>query len=1094
MPLNRVSCLRLLSDRDFRSMSKATRDLIRLVEKTAGENGSAAAAYKLIENDADLTASIRTGSLIDSVIVEESRCRQIIPWKADNCLRLIQVLQKAASEQLAAGVLSAAGEDLKRMEALVKVKADCYQSEKYGPLGLLGWLLQQEAIPVQRQVVQLLVEGAPLKKDILTVVDEHQQTCLSVARNNSQCPPDVTDYLQEQLDELFCRLPITQPQMGPDEVTAWVKRGARLEATDRDGNTVLTNAVTANNLELVRALVSAGSSTNHKNRADFTPLQIAKRAMPRNLPLITIMEGQSVNADLESLIRTRKSQLTAGEVQRLLEGGANINAKMANGDSFLHILIKSQGTPEMLTTFVNGFNADLSATNNEGQRPVETCVLLDAEPCTRLLTFFKLSKTTTDTFIDSTLKKTLLGVAIANERLEAVTHIREELNVRLWACAKRASNSEDNTLTLIDEMKQLIAAGADINLKHDDKEYSGWTVLHLACKATAQGFVQYLIDNFKANYMLRNSNGDYPISIAAEYGHLPIVRYLRRLPNSNLNDVNSEKQSPLHLATKNHHLLVVRYLVRWGADHQALNSAKQTPLNIAKSSNFSSKEDELSGKELIQFLEQLICQSNVSSAPQSSTVEKPNYDVDMCQVVKPIKINPVKISTDDAEGQLGIPSRGLFAVNPNNLLHDAAKRGAVFEARNAIIEGADIRHRKGNRTAFEIAQAAVEDYTSRLKSLSVRAADAPHLHMMRDGCLQIIDTIRQVAQKKLVEAIDRSDAGLVKAYHLAGAQLTVSLLQRTCQTSDNVEIVDYFMSTDAEIYRAVMQDSSADSLYHIARQKKFNNVMAYLRYQLSDRCTQAVSENDHDTVRRLIRAGASVNIQGSDNLSIALQHKNVPLIRLLCKNGVTLPEEWLTAESIVLPSIAAQHYKPEILLCINRCLIDRRLRFAAASGDLDTVIRCQRLGADIDSTNCHGSTALLCTILYGNYFPIVHALISCGASMLHSNDKEPMSLVGIAEERSNNEIAGYLRKELNVQFLSAVVNNDRPSVEKFAQLGADFNFRDEQQRTALHYATQKHGVDLVTLLCECGSKPNVPDVNGDYPIMLATKRGMLIKG
>jgi ankyrin repeat protein len=242
-----------------------------------------------------------------------------------------------------------------------------------------------------------------------------------------------------------------------------------------------------------------------------------------------------------------------------------------------------------------------------------------------------------------------------------------------------------------------------------------------------------------------------------------------------------------------------------------------------------------------------------------------------------------------------------------------------------------------------------------------------------------------------------------------------------------------------------------------------------------------------------VRNGASVDMHNTNNIQEALQHQNAEMIQLLCQNGAKMPSEWLSAKTIMLPPTVSQQLKPEIRFHINTCLIDRRLRFAAASGDLDCMIQCQRLGADINSANCHGSTALLCTIQYGNYFPIVHALVSCGASMLHSNDHEPMPLIDLAKRSNYKQIADYLSKELNVQFLSAVINNDRQSAQKFAQLGADFNYQDEQKRTALHYAVQSHGIDLVVWLCECGSTPSTPDINGDYPIIQATEKGNWIQ-
>ncbi|CAF4056098.1 unnamed protein product [Rotaria magnacalcarata] len=789
-------------------MSKATNSLIRLVEGKAGEQYSVGKAHQLLQQGADIKALTKTGSMIDSVIAAEMRHRSIGSPKADNCLHLIQVLKKSACDQLNEQVFSIGGGDLNEMQQLVQLKASCYQAETFGPLGLLGSLVNQDKIPIRIEVVQFLVEYEPNEECVLAIVDTQQQTCLSLAKKNPKCPKDVIDYLQRQFNMIFNQIPFTKPLINPNEVIGWISRGANMEATDKNRNTILSNAVMANNLELIRVLVSAGN-----------------------------------------------------------------------------------------------------------------------------------------------------------------------------------------------------------------------------------------------------------------------------------------QQTPLHLATKNHHLLVVRYLVKWGADYQAQNLSKQTPLNIARANMSNSKEEEMSDRKLIQFLEQLICPPADSSVKQKASSRKPNYDLDTCELVAPVDINPIQVITEDAEGALGKISKGILAGKPNNNLHEAARHGAIFAAQQAIAQGADIRHRKGGHIPYEVAQMSAKEYAIKLNAPTLNLEKRSHVQNMLAGCQQIADIIRQVAQEKLVAAISQSDAGLVVAYHLSGAPLTTDLLYRACNASDNVEIVDYLLNQSMDIYQAMINNAWPDSLYRTAKKNKFNKVANYLKYRLSMECTKAIKENNLELVNKLVRNGASVDTHNTNNIQVALEHQNAKMIQLLCQNGAKMPSEWLSAQHIVLPPAVSQQLKPEISFHINRCLIDRRLRFAAASGDLDGLIQCQRLNVDMNSANCRGSTALLCTIQYGNYFPIVHALVSRGASMLHSNEDEPMSLIDLATKKNYKQIADYLTKELNLQFLSAILNNDRKSAEKFAQLGADFNYQDEQRRTALHYAVQYHGIDLVTWLCECGSVPTMSDINNDYPIILATEKG-----
>ncbi|CAF2906024.1 unnamed protein product [Rotaria sp. Silwood2] len=1070
-------------------MLKSTKELIKIVEKNATEHNSWSEAQKLLQQGADVTATTKNSSMIDSIIAEEKRQRQTMPWKADNCQRLIQVLQKGASDRLTAQVFSTNGGNLEETLTLVQLKASCYQSTTYGPLGLLGSLLKQDKVPVRLDIVQFLIESDPSTKSSLTTADAQEQTCLSLAKNNPKCKQDVTDYIQQQMDAILNQISFTQPQIDPNEVTTWIHRGANIEAIDKKRNTVLSNAVIANNLELVRALVSVGSNTAHENGDGLTPLQIAKKATLRNPLLIALLDAQGVNVELKHLIETKKSQLTIEEVHTVLEKGANINATFTNNDSLLHLLIANKGMPEMVTAFVNDFNADLSAMNIQGYRPIETCILLVKDPFVYLLTLFKLPRMTIDLFHNPRLNKTLLQFAIDKKCAEAAKIIQDELNVRLWNCMARTNTNEDNNETIMNEVNQLIEYGAQINYQPENKEYQGWTVLHLACRTTTRQLVEYIIKHLEADYTLQNHNGDYPISIAAKYGHLPIVAYLRDLPKSDVNVINKDQETPLHLATKNHHLLVARYLVRWGADHQAQNQSKQTPLDIARANVSKSKEEEMSDKKLIHFLEQLICPPVDDLVQQSSNATKPSPDLDTCELVAPVVISSIHMSTEDTDGALGKQRKGPFAGSPNNSLHDAAKTGAIWEAKQAICQGADIRHRKGNRTAYEVAQMSMKEYSLKLNSTMINAIDRPRIQMIAARYQQIVDMIRQIAQTKVVEAIDQSNAGLVMTYHLAGAPLTADLLYRACSVSDNVEIVDYLINQSMDIYQAFINDSSRDCPYRTAKKKKFSKVATYLKYRLSIECTKAVKENNLEMAKKLVCGGASVDMQNTNNLSEALQHQNTDLIQFLCQNGAKIPPQWLSKKTIKLNPAFSKELKPEIAFCINQFQINRRLRFAATSGDLNDVIQCQRLGADINSVNCHGSTALLCTIQHGNYFQIVHALVSCGASMLHSNDDELMSLIDLAKKRNYKQIASYLFKELNIQFMSAILNNDRESAEKFVQLGAEFNYQDEQKRTALHYAVQYHGADLVTWLCECGSTPTICDINGDYPIILATEKG-----
>ena len=1070
--------------------STATEKLVRLVERQSGEQQSASEAQQLIQQGADIRTPVRNGPMIDWTIREMDRYQQAGSWKAQNCGQLVQVLTNHASSLLAHSVLSNNGGDLTEITQLSQLHAKCYQSERFGSLGLLGELLKQEKIPIRFEIVQFLIDNYGDERLALVSTDDQGQTCLSLSKSNQKCPAEVQQYLQKTSDKILNQIPLKYPQINANTVIEWIHLGANPEAVDEKGNTVLCNAVIAKNQQLVRKLVDFGCNTAHKNKDNLTPLQIVENATPRNPQLETILQSQNINMKLKQLIETKKNLLTFNEVRALLEEGAKINAPMANGSTPLHLLIANVGTPELVTAFVNDFHADLTTMDIHGHRPVEACILLDKAPFNVLRAFLQLAKISTDTYYNTKLNTSILQFAQEQKRPDAVVKIiQDALNLRLWNLVSQTNTKDEHNRRLTSELHQLLVYGAELEHKHSDKDYQGWTILHLACKTSTRNFVQYLIEQEKADQLSTIDNGDTPLSIATEHGHLPIVQYLHRSLNAQLNVFNKKRQTPLHLATENHHLLLVRYLVLWGADHQAKNAAKQTPPDLARINVSKNRKDETADNAIIAFLTQLICPEKDPADKQTEASTKPNEDLDTCELIRPIPVPPIKQTSLGDEEQLGQQKKNFLTNTANADLLSAAREGLLDVATTAIGSGANICYEKNGQNAYRIAHQAMAEYHAQMVLYQSRLAVSQDYQRKMIACQQIKEVIQQTAYNRLLRGIDSSDAYHVQAFHQAGAPLTVDLLSYSCAKSDNVQIIDYLINTGGVMFQAMFDYSTDDSPYRIARKNNFNKVASYLKYRLSMECAKAVEKNDTEYVRKLVRAGASVDMDGTNNLRVALAHQNAELMEILCKNGAKMPIDWRQSTTITVPENALKEMKSEIVLSINRSLVNRRLRLAAAQGDLTTLTRCLHLGADINSENCYGSTALLRSIQHGNYFAIVHALVSRGASILHSNEDEPMSLIVLAKKRNYTQIVNYLSQELNTQFLRTIQNNDLKSATKFEGLGPDFNSQDEQKRTALHHAVRYHGIELVKWLCASGSTPTVADSDGNYPITEATEKG-----
>ncbi|CAF4504363.1 unnamed protein product, partial [Didymodactylos carnosus] len=224
----------------------------------------------------------------------------------------------------------------------------------------------------------------------------------------AKCQQRIVDYLKEVFNLELNQIPF-QPTVDSKRAVQWIQQGANPEWTDDKGNTVLCNAVLANNLDLVKHLVAAQSNTQHKNLLKQKPLSIAKNAAQKNPLIIAFLENEGINRRLQSLIRERKADLTQMEVQDLLKQGADINVLGPNNDSLLHLLVANNGTPEFISVFVNSFNADIEMMNLNGHRPIEACIVHDK--LEQLEAFFKLTKVGTEHFFNQKLNKSLLTFA-----------------------------------------------------------------------------------------------------------------------------------------------------------------------------------------------------------------------------------------------------------------------------------------------------------------------------------------------------------------------------------------------------------------------------------------------------------------------------------------------------------------------------------------------------------------------------------------------------------------------------------------------------------------------------------------------------------
>ena len=121
-----------------------------------------------------------------------------------------------------------------------------------------------------------------------------------------------------------------------------------------------------------------------------------------------------------------------------------------------------------------------------------------------------------------------------------------------------------------DKVRNLLAAG----LCADDRDQRGQTMMHLACTFGRLDVVDLLSNHGSIN--MCDNDGVSPIDLAAENGHLDIVKFLITR-GADLTHVSSGGYTVLHRAAFGCDMNVYNYLVEQGLDPDQPDHFNRSP-------------------------------------------------------------------------------------------------------------------------------------------------------------------------------------------------------------------------------------------------------------------------------------------------------------------------------------------------------------------------------------------------------------------------------------------------------------------------------------------------------------------------------------
>ena len=389
----------------------------------------------------------------------------------------------------------------------------------------------------------------------------------------------------------------------PDVIQAILSGGADVHIRNIEGKTPLYIAVQEGRTLLIPLLISYGSEIFAADNSGVTPFDIALRTNNNTFNIMVTPESviQRDSAGNTMLHMAVRNWATPEQIGRILDNRANVDARNREGDTSLHIAVRTNQRESGVFLISRG--ADIYSLNSAGQSPL--FIALVSNPVREWII------NSTTIILKDGLGNNMLHLA-AQWNLNNVipTIIRngvfvEEPNATgetpLFMAVKTNSPS---TITV------LVENTANLNAR----DTQGNSVLHTAvrwnAKEAAQLLISYRMDinahslngntplhdavinrvpdietlliNSGANLEARNMDGNTPLMEAVRSGFLDSVEKLA-LNNADSSTRNTVGNTPLHIAVSTENIELVNMLLRMGVSIHARNTRNRTPFNIALS-------------------------------------------------------------------------------------------------------------------------------------------------------------------------------------------------------------------------------------------------------------------------------------------------------------------------------------------------------------------------------------------------------------------------------------------------------------------------------------------------------------------------------
>lgn len=226
-------------------------------------------------------------------------------------------------------------------------------------------------------------------------------------------------------------------------------------------------------------------------------------------------------------------------VQTLVEHGANVNSRDADGKTPIHIAIQNQHS-QIITLLLCHPNLDLSLRDKKGLSPFATALTVRNNKAAQSI----LDKLPSAAEQLDNKGRNFLHMAIQKCDMESILFLLS-IQVDVNSRVQDVTQTPPLHLAVVsgNEMlvRSLILAGGRVN----DTDAHRNTALHAAAKAGHATVVSALLQN-NVNFDAINADGDNALHIAVREGHVSVVRTLLTECTLDAETVNLKGRNPLH--------------------------------------------------------------------------------------------------------------------------------------------------------------------------------------------------------------------------------------------------------------------------------------------------------------------------------------------------------------------------------------------------------------------------------------------------------------------------------------------------------------------------------------------------------------------